>query len=116
MDNLKNDKYFVEKIVNDILFILDNTKNVSLEDFDSDELLNSAINFKFIQISENVNKLTDTFKKNNNTIPWSDIKGLRNKIVHDYDNVFFDVIYNTIKNDLPLLLDQIKKINIDEKI
>ncbi len=119
MDNIKNDKYYLEKIINDINFVINNTMNMTLEEFDSDELINSAVNFKFVQISENVSKLTNSFIALNSDIPWNKIKGLRNKIVHDYDNVFFDVIYYTIKNDLPSLLEKLnilikKQISIEE--
>ena len=107
MDNIKNDKYYLEKIINDINFVINNTMSMTLEEFDSDELINSAVNFKFVQISENVSKLTNSFIAQNSDIPWNKIKGLRNKIVHDYDNVFFDVIYYTIKNDLPSLLEKL---------
>ena len=110
MDNIKDDKYYINKILKDIMFILDSTKEISLEDFDQNEMLNSAVNFKFVQISENVNKLTLDFIKKNSYIPWNDIKGLRNKIVHDYDNVFFDVIFKTIKEDLPILYEQLLKL------
>ncbi len=110
MDNVKNDSYYINKIIADISFVIDNTKEMSLEEFDNDEIINSAVNFKFIQISENSSKLSKELVDRNNNIPWHKIKGMRNKIVHDYDNVFFDAIYNTIKNDLPVLLEQLKNI------
>ena len=107
MDNLKNDKYYLNKIIDDIKFVIINTENMTLEEFDADEMVNSAVNFKFIQISENSTKLTIELVNKNSNIPWHKIKGLRNKIVHDYDNVFFDIIFNTIKKDLPTLLEQL---------
>ena len=64
--------------------------------------------FRLIQISENSDKLTDDFKLYNSTIPWRAIKGLRNRIVHEYGNVDMSVVYDTIKNDLPQLLDDFK--------
>ena len=110
MDNIKEDAYYISKIINDLEFIINRTENVTLEEFDSDEMLNSAVNFKFIQISENANKLTDGIIKANPEVPWHRIKGLRNKIVHDYDNVFIDVIYKTIKEDLPVLSERLKEL------
>jgi uncharacterized protein with HEPN domain len=110
MDNVKTDKYYLEKIVNDIKFVIENTKEMTLDEFDSDEIINSAVNFKFVQISEYSAKLSLDLINDNRDVPWQKMRGLRNKIVHDYDNVFFDVIYNTIKNDLPTLLLQIEKI------
>ena len=47
MDNTKNDKYYLNKIIEDIEFVINTTKNMTLEEFDNDEIINSAINFKF---------------------------------------------------------------------
>ena len=38
------------------------------------------------------------------------MKGMRNRIVHDYGNVDLAVVYNTVKNDIPELLDLLHKI------
>ena len=44
-------------------------------------------------------------------IPWHKINALRNKIVHDYGEIKLDIIYDTIKNDLPDLLINIENIS-----
>ena len=62
--------------------------------------------FHLIQISENARRLSDDYKTNNPTIPWSDIYGLRNRIVHDYGNVVLDIVYETLTKDIPDLEKQ----------
>lgn len=57
-----------------------------------------------IQISENAKQLSEEFKIENNDIPWNAIYGLRNRIVHDYGNVDLQVVYATLKEDIPFLL------------
>jgi uncharacterized protein with HEPN domain len=108
MDNVKDDRYYLNKIVDDVSFVIDVTKDLSLDEFLGNELINSAVNFKFVQISESASKLSENVIVKNSDIPWQKIKGLRNRIVHDYENVFLDVLYNTIKNDFPQFLSQIK--------
>ena len=108
MDNIKDDKYYLDKIINDITFIIENTKDLSEEEFDNDEVIVSAVNFKLIQISENANKLSENLVISNPNIPWFKIKGLRNKIVHDYDGVYLYIVFNTIQKDLPKLLEEFK--------
>ena len=54
MDNKKTSIYYLSKIVEDISFIIRKTNGITIEQFSSDEVLNCAINFKFIQISETV--------------------------------------------------------------
>ena len=63
-----------------------------------------------IQISENTDKLTDDFKLYYNAIPWRAVKGMRNRIVHDYGNVDLSVVYDTVINDIPQLLKEFQKI------
>ena len=40
-------------------------------------------------------------------VPWTAIYGLRNRIVHDYGSVNLDIIYSTLKDDIPELLEMI---------
>ena len=43
-------------------------------------------------------------------IPWNKISGLRNRIVHDYGSIQLDIIYNTVKYDLPILIVDLNEI------
>lgn len=108
MDNTKNAEYYLNKIIEDIDFSINVTKNLSYDEFVENIILNNAISFRFIQISENAKKLPNSFIINYPDIPWGKISGLRNKIVHDYGNVELDIIYDTVMNNLPDLLNKIK--------
>ena len=50
-------------------------------------------------------KLTDDYKKKYSDIPWNAMYGLRNRIVHDYGSVDLNVVFNTLKQDIPELLE-----------
>ncbi|MCL1911486.1 MAG: DUF86 domain-containing protein [Leptospirales bacterium] len=43
-------------------------------------------------------------------IPWNKIRGLRNRIVHDYEGVKLEIIWDIVKNDLPVLREQLKNL------
>jgi uncharacterized protein with HEPN domain len=60
-------------------------------------------------VSENSDRLTQDMKEQHRTIPWRAIKGMRNKIVHEYGKMDFSVIYDTVKQDIPQLLEQLKQ-------
>lgn len=47
-------------------------------------------------------------------IPWKSIKGMRNRIVHDYENVDLSVLWGTIKESLPELKDKLKDIILND--
>lgn len=110
MDNRKTPTYYLTKIINDIFFVIENTKYISLNEFTSNDILNCAISFKFIQISENAKQLPISLTMLYPAIPWHKINGLRNRIVHDYGNVQLEIIYNTALIDFPILLEQLKEI------
>ena len=48
-------------------------------------------------------------------IPWKSIKGMRNRIVHDYDNVDLSVLWSTIKISLPELKEKMKNIIMNDE-
>ena len=81
-----------------------------MKEFSQDDLLNCAISFKFIQISENAKQLPISLTLSYPTIPWHKINGLRNRIVHDYGNIQLDIIYTTAIQDFLILLEQLKEI------
>ena len=105
MDNVKNDNYYVGKIVDNLDFIVQHMRNVDKEELNDNEVLLDSMMFRLIQISENAKKLSDDYKKNHDTIPWLAMYGLRNRIVHDYGNVDLDIVYSTLKKDIPELLE-----------
>ena len=109
MDNVKNDLYYIRKIQEDLAFIMKHMEGVELEDLAQNELLQDSMMFRLIQISENARKLTDRYKKQHSSIPWTAISGLRNRLVHDYGNVDFSIVFDTLKKDIPDLMDSMEK-------
>ena len=108
MDNIKNDTYYLSKITTDLEFIVKTFSPLTQKELEESEVLTDSIMFRLIQLSENSNKLSEKFKTQHNSVPWRAIKGMRNKIVHEYGDVDLSVVYNTVKNDIPDLLKILK--------
>ena len=108
MDNVKNDAYYVKKMLKDIRFIIEKTEGITVEGLKENEVLCDSVLFRLIQISENSGKLTSAFKEINRNIPWQAIKGMRNRIVHDYGEVELDVVYQTISEDIPDICEKLE--------
>lgn len=66
--------------------------------------------FRLIRIAENSDKLTPEFMASYNTIPWRAMKGMRNRIVHEYGNADLSVVFDTVMNHIPQLLTLLKEI------
>ena len=78
-----------------------------MQGLNENEVLLDSMLFRMIQISENAKKLTTEYKEAKSNIPWDEMSGLRNRIVHDYGNVDLDIVYETLKYDIPELLEQL---------
>jgi uncharacterized protein with HEPN domain len=72
--------------------------------FDSDLDYRNSIFMALLQIGENAKTLSNETKKiADNVIPWQLINGLRNRIAHGYGDLKFDIVWDTIHNDIPAL-------------
>ena len=109
MDNPKNDKYYSDKVRKDLEFIANHMSGVDIGSFNEDEVLQDSMMFRLVQISENAKKLSDVYKAEHSEIPWNDIYGLRNRIVHEYGNVDLRIVYDTLKYDIPDVLNRLTK-------
>ena len=107
MDNMKDDNYYIQRIRNDLEFMVIHMRNVDIEDLKKDEVLLDSMLFRMIQVSENAKKLSDKYKENNCDVPWRALSGFRNRIVHDYGNVDLDIVYETLTNDIPDILEKL---------
>ena len=63
-----------------------------------------------IQIGELVSRLSDDFLEVYNEIPWHAIKAMRNLHTHDYDRVDLSIVWNTLKEEIPYLKNQLEGI------
>ena len=75
--------------------IRNKTENISLEAFINDEDVKEVVCFNIFQIGELSNKLSEDFINKYNKIPWKYINGMRNRIVHGYDTIDLDIVWNT---------------------
>ena len=103
---MKN-KIIVEKIIKYINKILQYTKSVEKEEFVSNSMMIEACVFNLGQIGELANKIDQDFEIEHSAIPWRILYGLRNKIVHDYEGVNLNLIWDIINDDLDGLLKQL---------
>lgn len=60
-------------------------------------------------IGEHVYNLSSEYKKTHGEIQWSMISGLRHRLVHDYDGTNWNIIVEVIFDELPVLIEQLKR-------
>ena len=56
-------------------------------------------------VGEAGNRVTPETQRDVPAVPWPEIVGLRNRLIHGYDEVDFDILWNIVEQDLPALID-----------
>lgn len=108
MSNQKNDSFFIKKMIDDIDYIASILKDVEIDVFSSNQMMSDSTVFRLIQISENIRQISDGLKSTVD-YDWFKVSGMRNRLVHDYGNVDFGIVFNTAKNNLPELRDVLNR-------
>ena len=73
-------------------------------------MLVEACVFNLSQIGELVRHLDKDFIEQHSDIPWAQMRGLRNRIIHDYEGVNLMLVWEIIKYDIPTLIVKLKEI------
>ena len=101
MDNVKNDFYYIKRLLKSIEVTSRYLEGKSMDDLINDGYLCDAIENRFTKIAEDAKKLSDDYKKSIKSIPWDGIYSIRNRVCHDYDVVDYAILYKTIKVNFP---------------
>jgi uncharacterized protein with HEPN domain len=78
------------------------------EKFISDQRTQDAVMYNLIIMGEAANQISPEFRERHNSVPWSSIIGTRNVIVHGYDQVRLQIVWEIIRRDLPKLKSEVK--------
>jgi len=81
----------------------------SRADLDDDRMLVLALMKAIEIIGEAANQITETTRKQYPLIPWTDIVGMRNRLVHAYFDINLDILWQTIQHDLPPLVMELQR-------
>ena len=87
-----------------VMITIDFIKGRNRDDLDNDQMLSLALVRLIEIIGEAANNISLSCQNNYPQIPWREMIGMRNRIVHAYFEVDLDVVWQVIINDLPRLL------------
>ena len=90
--------------------ILDYTSDMSFDDFMADSKTIDAVARNFEIIGEAATRLPSEFKVKYTEIPWISITGLRNRIIHDYFGIDYELVWNIKTIFLPELIGKLERL------
>ena len=95
----KDDIFYMRKALDEIGIIIGYTKDLSYEEFMSDGRNIDATVFRLKQMVEHIKHLSSSFKESHPIIPWGEIIGFRNGLVHEYGKTDYRTLYEVASND-----------------
>ncbi len=90
--------------------ILSFTKGKRRTSLDANRLLLSAILRELEIIGEAASRISEATKKKHPNLPWKELVGMRNRLIHAYFDVDHDIIWKTIREYLPSFLQELEEI------
>lgn len=73
-----------------------------------------AVIRQFEIIGEATKNLSDVFRDNHPAIPWKDLAGFRDKLIHQYFGVDLAMVWQSVVDDVPMLLDELANMQMCE--
>ena len=107
---MKSKERCLQHILEEINFLIKQTEGISFDTFMADELLKRASARSLEIIGEAVKNISTDFKKRHAGIKWKKLAGLRDKIIHGYFGVNWDIVWDVIKNKMPELKKGVQNI------
>ncbi len=109
-NNRKNIKLFLNDILESIQKIENYTHGMTYDQFVKDEKTKDAVVRNLEIIGEAIKNVPSDVREKHSGIKWKGITGMRDKLIHEYFGVSFPIVWETIRNDLIIIKNEVKKI------
>lgn len=101
-------------LLGDILDAIDRietyTHGIHKEEFLENLMMQDAVMHQIEIIGEGSNDISEEFREKHASLPWMQMRAIRNKILHDYRGINLQIIWDTVKTDLPMLKTQVRSL------
>lgn len=95
-------------ILNSAQLIMTHVEGITREEFFRDVVLQDFVIRRIEIMGESVSRLSPEFRERNPTIPWKKIKGMRDVMIHRYDDVDINLVWDSVQKSIPQLIKDVE--------
>ncbi len=110
MSEARRDTEYLGDIVQAMRRIIVYTEGMSYEQFMADTRTQDAVLRNIEVIGEAIKKLSGDLKASHPHLPWSNMARMRDKVIHHYFSINYDIVWTVVAQEIPSLLPQIEDI------
>ena len=107
---MPRDRQYLQDIVDAASLAIDHVGSMTAQDFELDALVRDAVLYRFVIIGEAVARISPATQARLASLPWAQMRGMRNVLIHEYDQVQLDIVFETVRKNLQPLISDIKAI------
>lgn len=108
---MTDDTVYLQHMLDAIDRIEQYTDGLSKADFQRDELVQDGVIRQIEILGEAAKQVSEETQQRYEEIPWTDIVGMRDRLIHGYFNVDLDLVWETVQRDIPQLKAQLTAID-----
>ncbi|TVQ51885.1 MAG: DUF86 domain-containing protein [Spirulina sp. DLM2.Bin59] len=105
---MQRDRQFLLDMLQSAELIITYTAQCSKAEFVDNVQLQDSVIRRLLVIAEAARRVSLETRQMLVNISWSEINGMRNRLVHDYDDVNLNIVWNVVQSEIPSLIKELK--------
>lgn len=109
---MHNDDAYLIDILDSARIAVAYLENINFSEFEIDIKTQDAVIRRLEMIGEASSRVSLQTLNTYRDLPWTKMKSMRNFLIHEYDDIDFKIVWDTVKNNIPPLISELEKIVI----
>jgi uncharacterized protein with HEPN domain len=105
---MQRDPQFLLDMLQSAELIMTYTAQCSKAEFVGNVQLQDSVIRRLLVIAEAARRVSETARQSLPNVSWQEINGMRNRLVHEYDDVNLNIVWNVVQTEIPTLIEELK--------
>jgi uncharacterized protein with HEPN domain len=105
---MQRDLQFLLDMLQSAELIMSYTAQCSKDEFVENVQLQDSVIRRLLVIAEAARRVSESTRRTLLNISWQEINGMRNRLVHEYDDINLNILWDTVQTEIPTLIEELK--------